>query len=101
MLTGKPAWKPELVPEPCVTPVIDEWLKRQMPNQSKASYLLRNIHEKAFAQRNNFRVPATYEPGDFVRVHNRRWPHRKFPKLASQWQGPYKILKVMFNALML
>ena len=72
MFTGKPAWKPELVPEPCVTPVIDEWLKRQILIQSKASDLLRTIHEKAYTQRNHFRVSATYKPGDFVLVHHRR-----------------------------
>ena len=72
----------------CVTPVIDEWLKRQILMQSKVSYLLRTIHEKAYAQRNHFRVPATYEPGDFVLVHNRRWPKENFRSWPRNGKAP-------------
>ena len=32
-------------------------------------------------------------------MHNKRWPQRRWPKLSSPWQGPFKICKVSFNSL--
>jgi len=99
MFTGKPPWKPELVPEPCTSPPIDEWLKAQLAVQSCAAELLCRNHEKASQTRNQYRMPACYNPGDYTLVHNHRWPQRRWPKLAPHWQGPFKVVKVAFNSL--
>jgi len=32
-------------------------------------------------------------------VNNRRWPQKRWPKLSSPWQGPFKIVKFKFNSL--
>ena len=99
MFLGKAAWRMELVPEPCTSPSIDEWLKKHLTIQQKAAERLKKVRNSTRQRINQGRSPATYQVGEWTLVHNRRWPQRKFPKVMSQWQGPFKVLKFAFNSL--
>ncbi len=35
---------------------------------------------------------APYKINDYVLVHTKRFPHRKFTVLGSQWLGPYRVI---------
>jgi putative transposase len=99
MFTGRPPWALDFVLEPCTNPAIDDWLKQQLAVQTQAADQLRKLHAKAEIVRNRYRTQATYSVGDYALVHNRRWPQRRFSKLAPQWQGPFKIINVAFNSI--
>ena len=99
MFLGRPAWKIELVPEPNTFLSIQDWILGQIEIQDQASKRLQKIRETSLKFANRKRVPSTFKENDYVLVHNRRWPQRRFPKLASPWQGPFKILKARFNSL--
>ena len=94
MFLGRPAWKFELVPEPISTPEIQSWLLEQVKMQEKASLQLAKLRATKLKRVNQRRLENPYKVGDFVLIHNKRWPQRRFPKLCSPWQGPFKILKV-------
>ena len=93
MLLGKPAWKTDLVSEPNTSPSIQDWILQQILCQEQASKRLQKFRESSFKFANRKRVPNTYKENDYVLVHNRRWPQKHFPKIASPWQGPLEILK--------
>ena len=96
---GRPAQKFEVLPEPCTSPPIDAWLKYHLKIQTQASEQLRKVRNRQASRANRTRQPQTYKVGDYALVHNRRWPHRKFSKLETQWQGPFRITKVQFNSI--
>ena len=99
MFLGKPAWKTELISEPNTNPSTQEWIMQQILSQEKASQRLQKLRESTLKYANRKRVPSTFQENDYVLVNNRRWPQKKFPKLSSPWQGPFKILKAKFNSL--
>ena len=99
MFLGHPAWKADLVPEPNANPSISDFIFQQILIQEKASLRLQKLRESSLKSVNKCRVLSTFKENDYVLVHNRRWPQRRFPKLASPWQGPFKILKARFNSL--
>ena len=95
----RPSWKLELIPEPNVNPDVNSFLCEQLLIQEKASQILQEIRSKNLARSNRSRVPSSFAINDFVLVHNKRWPQKKWPKMCSQWQGPFKVLKASFNSL--
>lgn len=99
MFLGRPAWKIELVPEPNSAPSIHDWILQQILTQEKASKRLEKLRESALKFANRKRIPSTFKENEYVLVHNKRWPQKRFPKLSSPWQGPFKILKAKFNSL--
>ena len=99
MFLGKPAWKMELVPEPNTSPQTHEWIMHQILAQEAASKRLEKLRTTTLKFANKKRIPSSFKENDFVLVHNRRWPQRRWPKLSSPWQGPFKVLKAKFNSL--
>jgi transposase InsO family protein len=99
MFHGKPSWKLEFVPEPNMNPQAHGWLMEQILIQEKAVERLQKLRSSKLRRVNKGRVPNSFQVGDYVLVHNKRWPQHHWPKLSSPWQGPFKILKVKFNSL--
>ena len=89
----------DLIPEPNLNTDVNSWLCEQLFIQEKASKRLQEIRSTKLARANRARVPSSFAINDFVLVHNKRWPQKRFPKLGSQWQGPFKVLKAHFNSL--
>ena len=99
MFLGRPPWKFELVPEPCLNPQAQSWLMEQLLAQEKAALRLKKLREVARKRTNKGRVPNSFKVDDYVLVHKKRWPQHRWPKLLSPWQGPFKVMKVHFNSL--
>ena len=99
MFLGKPAWKTDLNLEPNTSPPMHDWILQQILTQEKASQRLQKLRESTLKFANRKRIPSTFKENEYVLVHNKRWPQKRFPKLCSPWQGPFKILKAKFNAL--
>ena len=99
MFLGRPPWKLELVPEPCLNPQAHSWLMEQLLIQENAVKRLQKLREVARKRTNKGRIPNCFQVDDFVLVHKKRWPQHHWPKLLSPWQGPFKVLKVRFNSL--
>ena len=101
MFLGRPAWKFELVPEPCLNPESHTWLMEQLLVQEKAALRLQKLRQVARKRTNKGRVPNSFQNGDYVLVHKKRFPQHRLPKLLSPWLGPFKVTKVHFNSLQL
>ena len=67
--------------------------------QEKASKRLQKLRAVTLKRVNKSRIFNPFKVGDFALVHNNRWPQHKWPKFASPWQGPFKVLKVFFTSL--
>ena len=72
---------------------------QQILIQEKASPRLQKLRTTNLKRLNKGRQPNVFKVNDYCLVHNKRWPQHKWPKLASPWQGPFKVLKVKFNML--
>ena len=90
MFLKRPAWQVDLVPEPTVNPQISQWMQEQLLLQEKASKRLQKLRSSTLKRANKGRVPNPYQVGDYVLVHNKRWPQRKWPKLAPNGKVPLK-----------
>ena len=99
MFLGKPAWKLEVVPEPCLNPEDHHWIMKQLLMQEKAVQRLQKLRETAMKRANKGRGSNTFAIGDFCLVHKKRFPQHRMQKLMSPWLGPFKVIKVHFNAL--
>ena len=99
LFLGRPPWKLELLLEPNMNPQVHTWLSQQILLQEHASLRLQKLRSSTLLRANKNCVPSPYATNDYVLVHNKRWPQRKWPKLSPQWQGPFKVLKASFNSL--
>ena len=99
MFLGRPPWKFDVIPEPCVNPESHSWLMEQLLIQEKASQRLQKLREVARKRTNKGRVPNSFQESDYVLVHKKRFPQHHWPKLLSPWLGPFKVIKVHFNSL--
>lgn len=97
LFLGKPAWRFDLPPEPITNPDTNAWILTQLEIQEKASQRLKELRKKDFESANKGRVDAKISEDDYVLVHNKRWPHKTWPKLSPPWQGPFRVLKSRFN----
>ena len=63
---------------------------------TQAQTLLQQNRYKRFQQRNKHRVPASYQVGDQVLIHRKRFPNRKKNKVTSPslYYGPYRVHRV-------
>ena len=99
LFTGRPTWKMEVVPEPELTPTMEEFLVEQISLQEKAQERLTKLRNSNLGQRNKRRPEPTYQKGDYVLVHKDRWPQKKLKKVSTQWFGPFQILEVRSGSL--
>jgi hypothetical protein len=100
LFQGRSPWKFESVGEPCENPSVENWLMEQLLLQEKACVRLKHLRSLAMKRKNKVRTVAKYEVGQFVLVHKSRWPQRKVEKIQSPWFGPFKVVQVHFNSLM-
>ena len=47
-----------------------EWVQEQQAKVDKAKAMLQRVRERQWNKKNKHRVPATYQEGDWVLVHN-------------------------------
>ena len=98
---GRPAWIPELVPEPDANPTVQSWISHQLTIQQATVQRLKQLREKTLRRSNRGRSTAVYNINDYLMVHRNRFPQWPTTKLGSQWFGPYRVLQVKHSAVMI
>ena len=73
---------------------VDKWVKEQQYKVDKAKAMLQRVREPHWNKKNNHRVPASYQEGDWVLVHDSRLPASPRSTSDDPYFGPYKILSV-------
>ena len=71
-----------------------KWVKEQQDKMDKAKAMLQRVRERQWNKKNKHQVPASYQEGDWVLVH--QGPLPAWPRSTSDdpYFGPYKILSV-------
>ena len=71
-----------------------EWVQEQQAKVDKTKAMLHRVRERQWNKKNKHGVPATYQEGDWVLVHNSRLP--AWPRSTSDdpYFRPYKNLSV-------
>ena len=94
LFLGRPAWIPEVPMDPENNPQVSTWVLEQAELCEKVSETLKELRARKLQRVNKGRVEASYQVGDLVLIHKKRFPqYTSTPKLSSQWFGPYKIWK--------
>ena len=73
---------------------VGKWVKEQQDKVYNTKAMLQRVRERQWNRKNEHRVPASYQEGDWVLVHHSRlpaWPHSTSD---NPYFGPYKILSV-------
>ena len=94
LFMGHPAWFLHApYPEDSYS-TVGKWVKEQQDKVHKAKAMLQRVRERQRNTKNNHRVPASYQEGDWVLVHHSRLP--AWPRSTSHDPhfGPYEILSV-------
>ena len=100
LFQGRPPWQFECSMEPSENPQVEAWVMEQLLLQEKACLRLKHLRSVAHERKNKWRSPAKYDVGSWVLIHKSRWPQRKVDKIDSPWFGPFKVVQVSFNSLM-
>ena len=99
LFLGRPAWTPDLVPDPDAQPSVKDWMESQLELRKKAQERLQEVRQRYLEKVNQRRRPAVYQEGDWVLVHKRRFPQWTTTVFGSQWFGPYRIIKIQANSV--
>ena len=73
---------------------VGEWVQEQQAKVDKAKAMLQRVRERQWNKKNKHRVPATYQEGNLVLVHQSRLPALPLSTSDDPYFGPYKILSV-------
>ena len=94
LLMGRPVWFPHApYPEDSYS-TVGKWGKEQQDKADKARATLQGVRKRQWNKKSTHRVPASYQHGDWVRLHYSRLP--AWPRSTSNdpYFGPYKMLSV-------
>ena len=83
--------------DPEMNPSVEGWVEEQMKMFEKANERLRRNRSTFLQRANRGRIEPQLDVGDFVLVHKKRFPQYTVDKLGRQWFGPFKILDVRHN----
>ena len=97
---GRPTFALEVPPEPTTTPLVQEWVLEHSNLCARAQKNLQKLRARRLKRANRGRVDATYKVGDLVLVHRKRFPQWPLNKLSPQWFGPFKIIPVHHNTVL-
>ena len=94
LFMGRPAWflhAPHREDSHCT---VGKWVKEQHVKVDKDKAMLQRVRERQWNEENKYRVPASYQEGDWVLVQHGWLP--AWPRSTSDdpYSGPYKILSV-------
>ena len=94
LFMGRPAWLLHATyPEDSYS-TVGKWVKEQQDKVDKAKAMLQRVRERQWNKKNNHRVPASYQEGDWVLVHHSRLPAWRRTTSDDPYFGPCKILSV-------
>ena len=94
LFMGRPAWFLHApYPEDSYS-TVGKWVKEQQNKVDKAKAMLQRVGERQWNKNNKHRLPASYQEGDLVLVHQSRLPAWPPSTSDGPYFGPYKILSV-------
>ena len=96
---GRPAWLPDMVPDPEDSPKTREWIEHQIELQNLAAKRLQHLREMQLRRANRGRTEVHYSEGEYVLIHKRRFPQWPTSILGSQWFGPFRVQSVKSHAV--
>jgi hypothetical protein len=100
LFQGRLPWRFECSSEPTESPQVEAWVMEQLFLQEKACLRVKHLRSVAQKRKNKWRSPTSYFVGEWVLIHKSRWPQKRVEKIDSPWFGPYKVVQVAFNSLM-
>jgi len=71
---GRPAWKMSVIPDPESHPQVQDWAESHMKMIEEAQERLKKIRKQALTRANKGRMEPSFQPGDYVLVHKKRFP---------------------------
>ena len=94
VLMGHPAWFLHATyPEDSYS-TVGKWVKELQDKMDKAKAMLQRVRERHWNKKNKHQVPASYQEGDWVLVHQGGLPGWPPSTSNDPYFGPYKILSV-------
>ena len=94
LFMGRPGWFLHAPYTEDSYSTVGKWVQEQQDKVDKAKAMLQRVREREWKKKNQHRVPASYQEGDWVLVHHSWLP--AWPRSTSDdpYFGPYKILSV-------
>ena len=71
---GSPAWFLHAPYPKDSYSTVGKWVKGQQDKVDKAKAMLQRLRDPQWNKKNKHRVPASYQEGDWMLVHNSRLP---------------------------
>ena len=99
---GRPMFHPfevHCLTEDDMQPCVKDWVQHQQSLWDSATSRLKRQREIRMKRKNKARKPTTYEVGTYVLVHKSRLPHLRVQKFGTQWFGPFRIISLKNNAV--
>ena len=94
LFMGRPAWFLHAPNPEDSNPTVGKWVKEQQDKVDKAKAMLQRVREHQWNEENKHRVPASYQEGDWVLVHNSLLPALPRSTSNDPYFGPCNILSV-------